>query len=128
MGEGLKRAAGAIYDTGTGFDFSAGLASGKSDALSPLGARTVPVARLNGAGDETDWVAEEVPVALVYNDISHAVMMTTPTMLEEFALGFSLAEGIVPDLSHIYELEVNEACRGMEVRMRISSEWYLCLI
>ena len=30
MGEGLKRAAGAIYDTGTGFDFSAGLASGKA--------------------------------------------------------------------------------------------------
>lgn len=127
MGEGLKRAAGAIYDTGTGFDFSAGLASGKADAVSPLGARTVPVVRLNGTDDETDWVAEEVPVALVYNDISHAVMMTTPTMLEEFALGFSLAEGIVPDSSHIYEMDVNEACRGMEVRMRISSEcfWHL---
>lgn len=124
MGEGLKRASGAIYDTGSGFELTAGLAAGQSDAVSPLGARAVAVTRLNGPSDETDWVAEETPVALVYNDISHAVMMTTPTMLEEFALGFSLAEGIVPDASHIYEMEVHEACRGMEVRMRISSECF----
>ncbi len=95
--------------------------------LNPFGAKTVPVYRMNSPAPEEDWVAEEIPVALVYNGISHAVMMTTPKMLEEFAVGFSLAEGIVPDLSHIYDIEVAPACKGMEVRIDISSEcfWHL---
>lgn len=41
-----------------------------------------------------------------------AVMMASPSMLEEFALGFSLAEGIIPDASHLYACELREGCRG----------------
>ena len=95
--------------------------------VNPFGAHLVEVRHLNVIEAEEDWVAEEIPAALVYNGISHAVMMTTPSLLEEFAVGFSLSEGIVPDMSHIYDINVTPACKGMEVNLEISSEcfWHL---
>ena len=80
--------------------------------------------RLTAGGDEAldEIVAEEVAVALVYNGISHAVMMSTPCDLEDLARGFSLTEGIVEKPSEIYDIEVEPAARGFEVRLRIASQ------
>lgn len=55
-----------------------------------------------------DALAEEVPVALVYGGISYAVMMATPAALEQFALGFSLTEGLIESAEEIYSIEVSE--------------------
>lgn len=67
----------------------------------------------------SDCVAEEVPVALVYNGISHAVMLATPANLEAFGLGFSLTEGIILQASELREVEVVPACEGIELQMVI---------
>lgn len=68
-----------------------------------------------------DILAEEVPVALVYNGISHAVMLSSPDHLDDLAVGFSLSEGIVSSLSEIYDIEVVPSCQGVEVRIEVSS-------
>lgn len=68
----------------------------------------LPVTRLRAGRVETaeDRVAEEVPVALVYNGISHAVMLASPLDLEDFALGFSLSEGIIDSPEDLLDFEV----------------------
>ncbi len=74
-----------------------------------------------------DWLAEEVPVALVYNGISHVVMMASPKELEQFALGFSLSEGIISAPGEIYGMDVVPACNGMEVHIELSSRRFMAL-
>ena len=69
-----------------------------------------------------DSVAEEVPVVLVYNTIPHVVMLTTPLNLEDFALGFSLTEGIVRHASELQSVRVVQRSKGVEVRMTIPDQ------
>ncbi|MCL2893613.1 formate dehydrogenase accessory sulfurtransferase FdhD [Brenneria tiliae] len=70
---------------------------------------------------QADWLAEEVPVALIYNGISHVVMMASPKDLELFALGFSLSEGIIAAPQDIYGIDVQPVCNGIEVQIELSS-------
>ena len=81
-----------------------------------------------GATSEVDdTVAEEVPVALVYNGISHVVMLASPMDLEEFGLGFSLSEGIVQSAREVRDIEVHASGDGIEVQMTIAAERFMAL-
>ena len=66
-----------------------------------------------------DHVAEEVPVAFVYNDEPFAVMMATPADLHDFATGFALSEGIVETPADVAIERVEEFIEGIEIRLRI---------
>ena len=74
-----------------------------------------------------DDVAEEVPVALEYNGISHAVMLASPDDLEDFALGFSLSEGILESWAELFDCDVVPTCDGLQVRMRIAAKRFAAL-
>lgn len=74
-----------------------------------------------------DQVAEEVPVAMVYNGISHAVMLATPASLESFGLGFSLAEGILSHRRELYGIDVIQRREGVELHMTIAQERFVAL-
>ncbi len=74
------------------------------------------------ASASTDMLAVEVPVALEYNGISHAVMLASPADLEDFALGFSLTEGILSAPSELYGVDIEQREAGMAVQLEIASE------
>lgn len=66
-------------------------------------------------------VAEETPVSFAYNGVSHAVMMASPTDLEDFAVGFSLTEGLVRHVDAITAVTVVRFSRGIELQIETSA-------
>ena len=87
------------------------------------GARTLPVRGVRAGADYAvrDWVADEVPVALEYNGISHAVMLATPLDLQDFALGFSLSEGILQDAGELYGVEEESSELGITLHLTVAA-------
>ena len=77
--------------------------------------------------EASDCLAEEVPIALVYNGVSHAVMLATPQDLEDFALGFSLTEGILQHKSELYAIEIVQQPNGIELQLNIAAERFVSL-
>jgi len=77
--------------------------------------------------ERQDTLAKEVPVALVYNDIAHTVMMCSPRDLEDFAMGFSLTEGIINKPADIYGIDIEEVCNGMEARIELATRCFVAL-
>lgn len=64
-------------------------------------------------------VPEEVPIAFSYGGSTHAVMMATPDDLEDFAVGFSLAEGIIERAGDVVSVEAIEAGEGIDVQVTL---------
>ena len=67
-------------------------------------------------------VAEEVPIAIVYNARPYVVLMGTPLDLEDLAVGFSLTEGVVPAASGVGRIDVVRATHGIELQIEIASD------
>jgi FdhD protein len=64
-------------------------------------------------------LAVEAPVAFEFNGIGYAVMMATPSDLEDFATGLSLSEGLIGAANHIEAIDVHGAEGGMIVRVTL---------
>ena len=92
-------------------------------ALEASASRLVPRGSWSGgAWREGDrMVAEEVAVALTYDFSSHAVLMATPRDLEDFAVGFSLTEGIVARADEIEQIDIVHGGDGIELRMALAA-------
>lgn len=88
------------------------------------GHRTFPVERWKSDTQvhAIDQIAEEIPVAMIYNGISHAVMLATPTRLEQFGLGFSLSEGILQQPGELYGCDIVTRKEGIELQMTIPQQ------
>lgn len=78
--------------------------------------------RSGGTAEAHRALAEEVPVALVYNGTTQAVMMASPQDLRDFALGFSVTEGIVEATHEIESIEIVEHGPGFEARMWLAGD------
>ncbi len=75
-----------------------------------------------GEGKKHWQIAEERPVALVYNQRNYAVMLATPNDLEDFAVGFSISERIVNEPSEIAKIDVLQVDLGFDVKVEIIPE------
>ena len=87
----------------------------------PLGCAVRDVRRWRGdrCVHARDRIAEEVPVALLYNEQPHVVMMATPAELDDFALGFSLSEAVIAQADELESIETFVLLEGIELRLRI---------
>jgi len=72
-------------------------------------------------GEGTRLIPEETAIALTYNGGTYAVMMGTPRNLQDFAIGFSLSEGIIRSPEDIVSLDIVELNDGIELRIWLAS-------
>ncbi|MEG0044682.1 MAG: formate dehydrogenase accessory sulfurtransferase FdhD [Comamonas sp.] len=102
--------------------------------IEPLQKQAVTFFNAGQAEPQERVLAAEVPIALVFNGISHAVMMGSPGDVEDFALGFALTEGIIDSAADCYSIEAQpvsataaglpEGMDGLEVQLDIASRCF----
>jgi FdhD protein len=76
----------------------------------------------------TDQVAEEVPVAIVFHNVPHVVMLATPANFEDFAVGFTLSEGLVARADEIREVDVTLGADAVDVKVTVAWERFTELL
>src|SRR5256885_16101711 len=76
----------------------------------------------------TDLVAEEAPVALVYHESPHVVMLATPADLEDYAVGFTLSEGLVARAEEFRGVEVSYGELSADVHITVAWERFTQLL
>ncbi len=75
-----------------------------------------------------DAVAEEMPIALVYHDVPHVVMLATPADLEDYAVGFTLSEGLVANMGEIRGVTVTHGRGASDVHVTVAWERFTALL
>ncbi len=83
--------------------------------------------RDDALSEGTRAIAEECAVAFSYGRATHAVMMATPADLEDFAVGFSLTEGVITEPGQLSRIEVVAVRDGIELRMDLAAERHAAL-
>ncbi|RUU58261.1 formate dehydrogenase accessory sulfurtransferase FdhD [Mesorhizobium sp. M2C.T.Ca.TU.002.02.1.1] len=78
--------------------------------------------RAGGTVAASRMVPEETPVAFSFAGTTHAVMMASPADFEDFALGFSLTEGIIADPAEIEAIEVEDLGAGIDIQIRLKDK------
>jgi FdhD protein len=90
----------------------------------------VPVIRWNAdqIAHTKDQVAEETPVAFLYNGVPHIVMLATPANLEELAIGFTMSEALVEHRDEIVGVEIEYRSDAAEVHIAVTAEKFSRLL
>ena len=91
------------------------------DTPAPAASQSYQYCNLDLSASASTALAEEVALAIAYNGISQAVMLVTPTDLEDFIVGFSLGSGIVSDLSDIYDMQLSGSGSAQYAQVNIAS-------
>ncbi|AJO76027.1 formate dehydrogenase accessory sulfurtransferase FdhD [Pseudomonas sp. MRSN 12121] len=87
----------------------------------PAASQSYSYSNLDRTESASTALAEEVALAIAYNGISQAVMLVTPSDLEDFIVGFSLGSGIIDDASDIYDLQLSGSGSAQYAQVQISS-------
>jgi FdhD protein len=103
------------------FDGTSGPAASGSQQVAGVVSTRVTTFRNGRVDSNQDWLIDEVPVALVFNGISHAVMLASPTDLKDFARGFALSEGLLANPGELYGIDVTPVANGIEIRLEVAS-------
>ncbi|WAJ37366.1 formate dehydrogenase accessory sulfurtransferase FdhD [Pseudomonas sp. GOM7] len=91
---------------------------------SPAASSAYSYAELGSRQAHQAALAEECALAISYNDLNQAVMMVSPHHLEDFAIGFSLGNGLISSIDDIYDISIRGLAESREARLEVSSRCF----